>query len=156
MKFIKQDGSNPGKLRVILYHANQDTLGYDLDPGILGNLAIKAHAIPHTLANRLAQQLRHPARTGACGQTARLQHDDLLIPAPGAFQQRQRHLGRLARPRWGLQHHIGPAFKCGNHIRQNGIDGQGGEKCQTFVTFGLQILMPVISQFKAFGKPCRR
>ncbi len=126
VKFVEDHTGHTGQLRVVLQPAGQDPLRHHLDPGGLGDLALKTDGVAHGLPHRLSQGLGHIAgRRGRC-DTARLQHHDPSRLGRKQLQKRQRHPGGLARPWRGRQHHVRAAFQGGEQFGQGGINGQFG------------------------------
>ncbi len=83
MELIENHQPHPFQFRVLLQTPGENTLSDHLDAGLPGELAIKAHPVPHRLTNPLIQQLCHARSRGANRQAAGFQHEDGLPLEPG-------------------------------------------------------------------------
>jgi len=96
VELVEQQRADAIERGIVLQHAGQDAFGDNLDPRASGHPILEADAVTHRPAHRFAELLCHEARGRACGDPARLQHQDLACAKPVRPQQRQRHLGGLA------------------------------------------------------------
>ncbi|MNX66085.1 hypothetical protein D3C86_971660 [compost metagenome] len=104
MEFVEQDRADTLQPRVVENHPGEDPLGDDFDARFGADAALQSGAIADRAARLLAQGRRHPVRRRPRRQSARLQHQHLLVAQPRLIQQGQRHDRGLARPRRGGQH----------------------------------------------------
>ncbi len=104
MEFVEQDRADPAQFRIVLDQPREDTFGDYLDPRRCTYLRLEADAIANGAADLFTELLRHELRGRARGDSAWLQHHDLLPMQPSRIEQCQRHLGGLAGTRWRLQH----------------------------------------------------
>jgi hypothetical protein len=89
VEFVEQYQTNRFERRVILQQSRQGALGDDFDARRCPNPGIQPNTIPHRFTDLLAQAMRHKARSSACRQAPRFQHDDLFIVQPFRIQQDQ-------------------------------------------------------------------
>ena len=122
VEFVEENGCDAGKVRIVQDHPREDALGNDLDAGARGDLRLHPHAVAHRLAGLLAKRRGHASCCGACRETARLQHENAAIAAPGSFQKRQRNARRLARTGTCDEDGIRPAFQHAQEFRQDLFD----------------------------------
>ena len=76
MKFIKNDGTDIGQVRLILQHARQYAFGHNLNSRLFANLRGAANAVAHGFPNRFANCLRHAFSCGARCKAAWFEHKD--------------------------------------------------------------------------------
>ncbi|MNJ44229.1 hypothetical protein D3C77_392720 [compost metagenome] len=100
MVLIEDDHAHTIQRRIILEPASQDTFGYHFDLGARAYIAFKANAVADSFTNLFTQFTRQTLGSRPSSQSARLEHDDLLVTKPRFIQQRQRHSSGLARTRW--------------------------------------------------------
>ena len=74
MKFIKNDGTDIGQVRLILQHACQDAFSHNLNSRLFANLRGAANAVAHGFPNRFANCLRHALSGGARCKAAWFEH----------------------------------------------------------------------------------
>jgi hypothetical protein len=67
-------------------------------------------------------------RDSACGQAARLQHQDALVTRPRLVEERERNYRAFAGARRGLQYRGGTASERFTEGRQRNIDGKAGSQ----------------------------
>ena len=84
---------------IALQAPGQYALGHHLDAGGARDVALEPDLETHGLADRLAEQVRHPLRRAARGDAPWFEHQDAASGKPGRVEQAQRSEGRLARSR---------------------------------------------------------
>src|ERR1019366_10774332 len=115
------------KAGIGLQAANEEALGDDLDPRRGGDDSVEPGAVADGLAGDLAQEVSHARGSGAGGETARFQHEDLAVAVPWGVQQRQRNKGSLAGAGRCDQHGVAAGGQhCGKRGQYLG-DGEVGE-----------------------------
>ena len=124
VKFVKDHRADARQIRIVLQHAGQDPLGDDLNAGVFRHRRSAAHPKTDGLASLFAKAFGHARSGGAGGKAARLQHQDAAL-GQASVEHRQRHARRLARTGGRLQHHAAGLAQGGDHVRQDGVDGQG-------------------------------
>ena len=112
----------------------EDALGDDLDPGAARDFGAEPHPQAHSVADALAERLRHALGGGTRGEPARLQHQDaalvrfcaqssrastsgtrVVLPAPGGATSTAALLPRSAAVRSGSAASIGSGEASINH-----------------------------------------
>ncbi len=121
MKFVKNYHVNAGQFGVRLYHPRQDAFSDHLDAGFGAAFDRAAHTVADTFPGDLAQCFGHAFGGGARRQAAWLQHQDPPC-AQVCLQQRQRHTGGFASPRWGLKNSAFAVMQRINKRRQRLLD----------------------------------
>ena len=96
VQLVEDHAADAVERRVVLQHAEEETVGHHFDAGARPHLGVEPHAIAHGLADRFAQGRRHAPRGSARRQPPRLLHDDLGVAEPRRVEQGQRHARRLA------------------------------------------------------------
>ena len=117
---------------IVLQPAREDAFGDHLDARRGTDARFESRAIADELSRLAACDLGQPTRHGACGDPARLQHDDALACAePGLVQQRERDHRALARAGRRLEHRIAMRTQGRPQGRQRFEDrGDGQRKAQ--------------------------
>src|SRR5260370_2362172 len=82
MELIKQDGADPVERRIVLDEAGKDALRNDLHAGPLRDHGAKTNPVADSVADVLAERLRHASGGRARRQPARLQNQDFLVGRP--------------------------------------------------------------------------
>ncbi len=126
MKFVENNQADIGQFRVLLDAAGENALGYHLDAGTGGDLAVKADAITNGSADFLAEQRAHSGCRRPGGEPPRFQHDDFFTGKPWLVQQGKGHAGGFTGAGRGAEHN-GPMRQGGAYFRKACGDGQGGK-----------------------------
>ena len=100
VKFIEHDGSDFGKLAVILQPAQQNALGDEADAGGRSGAVVEADLITDFAAQFDLSLRGDSCCHGSCGHPSWLQNDDEFVSADFGVAQHLRDLGRLSRPGW--------------------------------------------------------
>jgi hypothetical protein len=108
VKFVEQDGGDPGQFRIVEHKPRKHTLGHDLDARPLRNFRAETDAQADRLADLLAKACRHARGGGTRRDPARLEHQDFAARKPGLTEQSERHARRLARTGVRDQHRVSP------------------------------------------------
>ena len=101
VNLVEDDDSNPGKVRVVLQPAGENSFGEDLDSGGRADDAFIAGLVADRLADFFSEHVRHAAGSSARGKFARLEDDDSLRAVDDTtFEQPKWRESRLSRAGW--------------------------------------------------------
>ncbi len=104
MELVEDHHRHSRQIRLVLQSTGEDAVGDHLDPRRPANSPVISSHVPNCGAYLFAEQIRHPSRRGASGDSARLHDDNAGAGKPGLVEQPQRHERRLACARLRLQH----------------------------------------------------
>ena len=128
MILVENDDADAVERRIALQHARQNAFGHDLDAGLGADTGFEPGAKTDGRADFFSQHLGHAPRGCTGGETARLQHHDLLCPEPRCIEQRQRDQRRLAGARRCFEDGCAVTVERHAQIGQHGADRQLGRK----------------------------
>ncbi|GHH61254.1 hypothetical protein GCM10017774_86930 [Lentzea cavernae] len=117
---VQQDRADAFELLVVLEPAHEKTAGHDLDAGVPAGLAVAPDRVADGVADRFAQQARHPRGGGAGGDPAGFGDDD------PAFE-RERDQRRLAGARRRHQDGCPVFLELLQELRENGLHREIGQ-----------------------------
>ena len=118
MRLIEQHAGDAFEAGITLQAPHQQALSDDFDTHPRGTKAVQPGGQADRLAERLPKQLRHPPGSGARGDPAWLQDQQLAARGPGLVPQYQWHKRRFARTWRRDQHGIRLRGKRGGERRQ--------------------------------------
>ncbi len=124
VELVEHDGADVRPLGVVQQQAGEDALGQHFDARGGSDALLEADAVAHRLTDRLTELRGHVAGRRACGDAARLQHQDAPALQPGRGEQRQWHLCGLAGAGRGFQHQARGLREAVEYARQQRRDGQ--------------------------------
>ncbi len=124
MEFVEQNGGDAGKLRIVEDHAREDAFGHHLDGDVGARLRCEPCSEADAISKACAERGCKPFGSGARGDPARFEDDDLAAIAPRLIEQRQRHARRLAGA--GRRNEDAGSVRAERiaHVTKNGIDRQ--------------------------------
>ena len=89
MYFIEDHQARAGQFGIVLQAPSEHTFGDHFDAGVAPDASFVAGLIANGVADVFAQQKGHSVACGASGQSARLEHHDLLSVQPRLVDQTQ-------------------------------------------------------------------
>jgi len=128
VEFVKQHRDDARERGIVDDHARENTFGDDLDPGLARDFRAEAHAQTDGFADRFVKIVRHARGGGACGEPARLEHQDAggwsRLLRPWLCGKDQRHPRGFAGPGRRHQHRRIIGAQSRGQFRQRGVDGE--------------------------------
>jgi hypothetical protein len=129
MKFVKQDRPYSWEPGRGLQHTQEDALRDKTNPGLGSDLILESDLIPDFSAEKTVPFLRHLLRNGPCGNTPRLEHQDLLIhPDKASIQDNLTDLGGFAGTCRRGNHQPGGLLQGGDDLSLDVSNGQAASR----------------------------
>ncbi len=122
VKLVEHDGGDALERRVRKHLTREYALGDKLDAGRRRDPRAETDAVTDRRTDGFAQGCRHAGGSGAGGEPARFEHNDLPSACPFLGGEDERDPRRLAGAGRGHQHRGRARTQGGGELRQHGVD----------------------------------